>query len=76
MSNNNKRIIICLPDQANISGVMTMESAKSLVEKICPDFCKTATIVVADYNFDTYFYCLERKEGEWREKEIAELKFS
>ncbi len=73
---NSKRIIICLPNQTNISGVMTIEFAKSHADEKCPDFCKTVTIVVADYNFDTYFYCLERKEGEWREKETTKLKFA
>lgn len=76
MKNNCKKTIVCLPDQTNISGVMTMEFAKSHAEEQCPDPSKTITIVVLNYSSDKEFYCLERKEGEWREKEILELKFN
>ena len=73
--NKSRRMVICLPNQANISGCMTLDFAKALADEKCIDKCLTISIIVID-DLNDAFSCLERKEGEWKEKEIQRLTFS
>ena len=71
--NDNKRILVCLPNQPNISGVVTIECAKAIAKEKCPNENETVSILVLDgSNNNQELYCLERKNGEWEEKEFLE----
>lgn len=69
MTNDNKRIIVCIPNQPNISGLMPLKYAKSLAEEKCPDSNVIISIIVMDNNND-FVTCFERNNGTWTEKEI------
>ena len=75
MNSNNKRVIICLPNQPNLYGVMTLENAKSLAEEKSLDKSDNVLIIVFDNNNDIVAY-LERKDKEWKEKETIRLTFA
>ena len=74
MNNDNKRIILCLPNHPNLFGIMTLENAKSLAEEKCPNQSETASIIVMDNNKDVV-YCLERNNGNWAEKDIKKISY-
>ena len=73
MNNDNKRIIIYLPNHPNISGIMTLEYAKSLAEEKCPNKSENVLIIVINDNDVTF--CLERNSGNWIEKDISGVIF-
>ena len=75
MSSNNKRIIICLPNQPNLYGLMTLTHAKFLVEEKCPNQDEIALIIVIENNKDV-ITCLERNNSKWTEKEMKEISFT
>ena len=75
MNSDNKRIIICIPTQPNLHGLMTLENAKKLAEEKCPNNEESASIIILDNNKDIVA-CLERINGNWTEKEIKEIFFT
>ncbi|MBR2927488.1 MAG: hypothetical protein IKC31_07920 [Clostridia bacterium] len=72
MNSDNKRIIICLPNQPILSGLMTLENAKSLAKAQSPDIAEFVLIIVMDVNNDV-ISCYERNAGTWTEKEIKSI---
>ena len=73
MGGDIKRLIMCLPNQSNLYGTFTLEGAKSLADEKCPNQSETVSMIVLDNN-DVVF-CLERNNGNWKEKEIQKLVF-
>ena len=71
MCSQNYRIIICLPNCINITGNMTIDFAKDVANKNCPDSGETLLIILIDeFNEEQRISCLERRNGEWRKKAL------
>ena len=70
-STQESRIIICLPNCINITGNMTIDFAKDIANKNCPDLGETLLIILIDeFNEEHRISCLERRHGEWCKKAL------
>ena len=75
MNNDSKRILICLPNQPHLYGLMTLEYAKMLVKEKSPNQDEIAFIIVMEHNKDV-ITCLVRNNDNWAETEIKEINFT
>ena len=75
MDIDRKRILISLPNQQNISGTMPLEQAKSIAEEQSLDTDEIISILVMD-DKNSIISCVERNNGEWKEKKLKDLVFN
>ena len=72
MKVDNKRVIICFPNQPNLSGLMTLDFAKSKVDENSPNKSEIVSVIVMN-DKNEVVSCIERNNGEWKEKEVIQL---
>ena len=66
-----------MPNQPNLTGIMTLEFAQDIANRKCPDKNETLLIILTENtSVDLKISCIERKDGEWVDKEISNLTFS